>query len=92
MTINSILKEVGQRVRYLRISANLKQAEIAAKAAVSLDTVGSIEKGRSVNSESLFRVLKALGHEDALLRALPEPTISPVQLAKLKGKERQRVR
>ncbi len=86
------LKELGARVRHQRVAQGLKQQELAAKAAVSEDALSSLENGRSVTVESLVRVLQALGFRDALINLLPAPVPSPIQLQKLAGKERQRVR
>ncbi len=84
--------ELGMRVRQQRIAAGLKQAELAAKAAVSSDVVSALENGRSVNTESLARILGGLGYGEALANLLPEPVVSPIDLQKLAGKQRQRVR
>lgn len=37
-----------------------------------------------------IRILRALGKMDALDAFLPEPGLSPLQLARLKGRERKR--
>ena len=86
------LKELGARVRHHRVAQGLKQQELAAKAAVSEDALSALENGRSVTSESLARVLQALGFREALVNLLPAPVPSPIALQKLAGKERQRVR
>ena len=86
------LKELGARVRHQRVAQGLKQQELAAKAAVSEDALSALENGRSVTVESLARVLRALGHGEALINLLPAPVPSPIALQKLAGKERQRVR
>lgn len=84
--------ELGNRVRKYRIAMGVKQKELAEKAAVSLDVISALENGRSISLESLTRVLRGLGLRDALAEMLPAPTISPLDLQKLAGKERQRVR
>jgi putative transcriptional regulator len=86
------LKELGIRLRHQRVVQGLKQQELAAKAAVSEDVLSALENGRSVTVESLARVLQALGFREALTNLLPTPVPSPIQLQKLAGKERQRVR
>ncbi|GAB5561923.1 MAG: hypothetical protein SynsKO_35700 [Synoicihabitans sp.] len=86
------VEELGGRVRHHRIAAGLKQAELAAKAAVSVDVVSALENGRSVTIESLARILSGLGHAKALVDLLPAPVVSPIDLQKLAGKQRQRVR
>ncbi len=86
------LEELGSRVRRQRVAQGLKQQELAAKAAVSKHVLSALENGRSVTSESLARVLQGLGFREALINLLPAPVPSPIELQKLAGKERQRVR
>ena len=86
------IKELGSRVRYYRIAMGLKQTELAEKAAVSRDALSALENGRTVKIETLARILRGLGYSDALAELLPEPVISPIDLQKLEGKQRQRVR
>jgi putative transcriptional regulator len=86
------LEELGTRVRTQRVAQGLKQQQLAAKAAVSTRVIHSLENGRSVTVESLARVLQALGFREALTNLLPAPVPSPIQLQKLAGKERRRVR
>ncbi len=86
------LEELGDRVRRQRVAQGLKQQELAAKAAVSKHVISALENGRSVTSESLARVLQGLGFREALTNLLPAPVPSPIELQKLAGKQRQRVR
>ena len=86
------IKELGARIRHQRIAMGLKQTELAEKAAVSKDALSSLENGRSVKTETLARVLRGLGHPKALAEMLPAPVISPIDLQKLEGKQRRRVR
>lgn len=86
------LEELGSRVRQQRVAQGLKQGDLAAKAAVSQDVLSALENGRSVTVESLARVLQALGFREALVNLLPAPVPSPIQLQKLAGRERRRVR
>jgi len=86
------LEELGDRIRHLRVTQGLKQQELAAKAAVSTHVLSALENGRSVTLDSLARVLQGLGFGEALMNLLPAPVPSPIQLQKLAGKRRQRVR
>ena len=86
------LMELGARARRQRVAHGLKQQELAAKAAVSKDGIVALENGRSITVDSLARVLQALGFQEALVNLLPAPVPSPIELQKLAGKERQRVR
>ena len=81
---------LGSRVQRERLNRNLTQAELAERAGIGPRTVRYLAAGRQTTVETLIRVLRALEKLDALNALLPEPGVSPLQLAKLKGRERQR--
>lgn len=84
-----IEEELGKRIRALRLRKNITQKELAEATALSLNTVKSLESGRGKLS-SLIAVLRELGALDHLNSFIPEPSISPIQLAKMQGKGRER--
>jgi len=86
----AVLKMLGSRIQRERLNKNLTQASLAEMAGLSVRTVRYFEAGRQTTVETLIRVLRALGKLDTLDSLLPEPGISPLQLAKLKGRERKR--
>jgi transcriptional regulator with XRE-family HTH domain len=86
------LSKLGERVQQQRIAAGLKQQELADHAAVSRDALSALENGRPVTTATLARILAALGYTDALTNLVPAPAISPLDMQKLRGKERRRVR
>jgi putative transcriptional regulator len=90
MTEKAVLEELGRRVQVQRLNENLLQAEVARKAGISRRALQNLESGRGCNLSLLIRILHALGKLDQLDAFLPEPGLSPIQLAKLKGHERQR--
>ena len=59
---------------------------------MSPDVVSALENGRAVTTVTLARVLRGLGHKEALENLLPAAVVSPLDLQKLEGKVRQRVR
>ena len=67
-----------------------EQAEVARKAGVSRRALQNLESGRVCTLSLLIRVLRAMGKLSQLDAFLPEPGLSPIQLAKLKGRERRR--
>ncbi len=86
----AVLAELGRRVQIQRLNANLSQAEVAVKAGVSRRALQNLESGRACTLSLLIRVLRVLGLLGQLDAFLPEPGPSPIQLARLKGRERQR--
>lgn len=56
-----ILKEIGQRIKDIRISRSLTQKELAQNAGVSYNTLIRIENGDGANIENLIRVMRTLG-------------------------------
>lgn len=84
------LRTLGQRLARHRLNRNLTQANLAAQAGVSPLTVQRIERGRSSQAANLVRILRALGLLDNLDALVPEPAVSPIQQARMRGRVRQR--
>ena len=90
MSDKAVMAELGRRVQIQRLNLNVPQAELAGKAGISRRALQNLEGGRVCTVALLIRVLRALGKLDALDFFVPEPGLSPLQLAKLKGRERKR--
>lgn len=84
------LEELGNRLSRYRLNRNLTQGALAGEAGLSLRTVIRIEQGESVQFTSIIRVLRALGLLANLDAFVPEPPVSPIQQASMRGKRRQR--
>lgn len=85
----AIEQELGERIKTLRLRKNLTQKELSVAAALSLNVIKSLESGRGKLS-SLVAVLREMGTLDHLNSFIPAPSISPLQLARRQGRERQR--
>ena len=90
MSERAVLAELGLRVQARRLNADLSQAEVARQAGVSRRSLQNLESGRVCTLSLLIRVLRTLGQLQQLDALLPTTGPSPIQLAKLKGRERQR--
>ncbi len=90
MSDRAILREIGRRLRRRRLDRNLTQQALADTAGISRPTVSDIERGAPAGVLTLIQVLRALGGLEELDAFVPDPGLSPLALAKLKGKERQR--
>lgn len=89
MTASALAEEIGARLKQARLNQDLTQSEVAELAGVSRKTVLNAEKGK-VQLEFMIAILMALDLTDQIDLFLPKQAISPLQLAKLQGKKRQR--
>lgn len=78
--IDSLLKAMGQRLDALRIKQGIKNEDLATKSGVNRNTLTRLWQGKPVNSENLFRVLRALGAIGLISEAVLEPPPSPIDL------------
>lgn len=85
----AIAEKIGNRLKQARLNADMSQVEVAQQAGVSRRTVLNAEKGQ-VRLESLVAIMGVLGLTGQLEHFLPVQEISPIQLARLKGRKRQR--
>jgi putative transcriptional regulator len=90
MSDRAILGELGSRLQRERLNRNMTQADLSLKAGVALRSLQYLETGRPCTLASLIKILRALGNLTSLDAFFPEPGFSPIQLAKLKGRERKR--
>jgi transcriptional regulator with XRE-family HTH domain len=86
----AVLKEIGNRIAQYRLNQDKTQAALAQEAGVSSRTMTRVERGHSVQSSSLIRILRALKLVENLDRLIPEPLVSPVQQLIMQGKQRKR--
>lgn len=87
-----ILKELGKRIRKLRLRKNITQEDLAARTLLAVGTIKSLEAGKGKLS-TLVAVLRELGALDQLDSFIPPVTISPIRMLEAKHKssrDRQR--
>jgi hypothetical protein len=89
MNDTAILKVVGIRAKKERLNQNRTQEDLAKEARVGLNVIKNLESGQGCTLGSFIRILRSIGKLEHLDLFLPEPGISPVQLAKLGGHERR---
>lgn len=89
MTPISLAEEIGERLKQARLNRDYTQSEVAALAGVARKTVLNAEKGK-VQLHVMVAILMALDLTEQIDLFLPKQEISPLQLAKLQGKKRQR--
>ena len=89
MSAVAVAEELGNRLKQARLNADLTQAEVGSRAGLNRRTILNAEKGK-VQLENLIAILISMDMAEQLNLFLPVQEISPIQLAKLKGQERQR--
>lgn len=92
MTSRQLEVEIGQRLARLRLARNVTQATLAGKAGIGARTLRRLEAGEPSTLDTFLRVAAALDLEDALLSAMPDGEIRPIERVSRKGTERQRAR
>jgi transcriptional regulator with XRE-family HTH domain len=90
MTDNAILEELGRRLQRRRLDLQLTQAKLAEEAGLSKRTVERMEAGAASQTTNLIRVFRVLGLLQGLDQLVPERGPRPMDLLKLKRKERKR--
>jgi len=91
-TDSTVLEELGSDLRRERLSRNLSQAELAREAGVTRDTVRRMEAGESVSTQTLVRLLRALGQLERIGALLPERGPGPLEQLDRGPAGRQRAR
>lgn len=90
LTTLAVLRELGERMRGYRLQQNQRVADVAREAGLPTRTINRLEAGENPTLATFIRVLRALGRLEELDSFLPIPTVSPIQLAALAGRRRQR--
>lgn len=87
--VSTVIEELGRRLKVARLNKNISQQEVADKVGVARRTIVEAEKGNA-RLDTFVAIMQVLGVADQLNLFLPEQEYSPLQIAKLKGKQRQR--
>lgn len=90
MQDDAILRELGSRLHKLRLRRDQTQTQLSARSGVARRTIQKAEDSGVMTLKTLVAILRGLDALEALDQFLPDAPVSPLQLAKLKGKERQR--
>jgi len=89
LTDTAIEIELGRRLREHRLRRNRTQQQLADAVTLSVNSIKALEQGKGKLS-TLIAVLRELQLLDQLDNFLPDPGISPLQLARNQGRIRRR--
>ena len=91
MSDPAIVSQLGTFLRQIRLQQNLTQEQVAEKAGLSRSAISDMENGKTVASLlTTVQVLRALQQLQLLDNWQVTSQVSPLQMAKLSGKERLR--
>lgn len=88
----SIVESIGAYLKQRRLDINKTQAQLAQEAGLNRWTVTQIEKGEAISLVSLIQIMRALDILDLWDPFSSKEKISPLILAKLAKKKKQRAR
>lgn len=92
MSDSALSELIGKFVKHHRVDQNKTQEDISKSAGISRSTLSLLEKGEPVSLSTLLRVLRVLDLLHILDAFKVEQKISPIELAKIEKKKRQRAR
>jgi transcriptional regulator with XRE-family HTH domain len=78
LTNDAVLAELGRRLERHRLQRNRTQAEMALEAGIGRATLQRLERGQSVQTTSLIKLLRAMGLLAELDAALPADVELPI--------------
>lgn len=87
-TLPSLQQKLGQSVRRLRLAQNMTVQEVAALTDLAEKSVRNLESGKGSTTETLFKVLSAVGAK-RLLSALAPAELAPGAPARARASARR---
>lgn len=91
-TTDEIAEELAYRLRSCRLSQNLQQSELAARAGISRKTITTFEQSGKVSFDVFLRIVSALGLSESLSQLFEEKqkSIKEMELAESRRKRASR--
>lgn len=94
LTDDAIIRQIGAKLKELRIIKGMKQTELSEASGVSVFTISAVENGKTTSMLTVIQILRALENLDYLHQFFLQQEISPIAYAKLmeKNKRKERVK
>jgi transcriptional regulator with XRE-family HTH domain len=81
-------RELGERIRAVRMAGRLTQVELADRANVSVGALKNLESGSGSSTSTLVKVLRALSQESWLDKLEPRPlSFNPLEVLEARRRE-----
>lgn len=88
----SLLAQIGEYIRHHRLKINRTQTEVAKDADISRSTLSLLERGETVTTTTLIKVLRVLNELSVMDAFFVQQEISPLAVIEAQKKEKQRAR
>ncbi len=88
----ALLEFIGHFIRHHRINQNKSQSDLAKESGIDRSTISEVERGYKSNTLTIIQILRALNKLNVFEAFNVEQELSPLQLAKIKIKPKERVR
>ena len=92
LTDDAIMRQIGSKLKELRIIKGMKQTELSQASGVSVFTISAVENGKSTSLLTIIQILRALENLDYLNQFFQQQEMSPIAYAKLMEKNRRKER
>jgi len=86
----AVVKEIGYRLKQMRLKKNITQDELAKISGLNRATISQLENGRAATLLTLVQVLRAMNKLDLLNILFEVPDISPLEMVRMKKQTRER--
>jgi transcriptional regulator with XRE-family HTH domain len=90
MSNKAILQTLGKQIRQMRLNKNLTQTELGKSAGLSRSAISTMENKGLGSMNSFVQIIRTLEKIEILNHFITEAPVSPRQIAKLRGKTRER--
>lgn len=92
MSDKALSEQIGAYIKHHRLQQNKTQKDLSLNAGISRSTLSLLERGGTVNINTLIQTLRVLDLLHIMTVFKIEDTISPIALAKMQQTKKQRAR
>ncbi|MCL2596868.1 MAG: helix-turn-helix domain-containing protein [Paludibacter sp.] len=90
MSDKAILSQLGVQLKQMRLNRNITQLQMSKMAGLSRSVISTMENSGRGTMISFVQILRALQKLEMLNLFSTEMLVSPIEIAKLHGKQRKR--
>ncbi|RRW43182.1 MULTISPECIES: helix-turn-helix transcriptional regulator [Pseudomonas] len=90
MSDEAICSRVGERIKKLRLEANISQAKVTEETGIARQTLINLESHGKGTLATMVAVLRAIGALERLSSLLEDVRPSPIKVMQMGGKIRER--